>query len=219
MFMSQATRGYIHQDGGRKGVVYYTNTKMHPVFKGLRIDLKTGDAVTPYKFYKRDINKKKANEILKEYKHFQDVAMKFIEPMTPQGILEVFKDLYDQEGSLDRLDEGLFVKLVQEKKYVDAAIVFSVAGSGHHYYSHRHFLETIFTGADTERAMLMLTRSFDGHYKLTLERRIKEDIRDIVLIGCDDAAVLTELPIGEKFPTSKWGYIISDYNNNRFIRI
>jgi len=62
MFLSQATKAYIHQDGGRGGVVYYTNTKMHPVFKGLRIDIKTGEAVTPYKFYKRDINKKKANE-------------------------------------------------------------------------------------------------------------------------------------------------------------
>jgi hypothetical protein len=83
MFMSQATHGYIHQDGGRKGVVFYNNKKMHPIFKGLRIDLETGDAVTPYKFYKRDINKKKANELLKEYVEFQTMAMKFIEPMTP----------------------------------------------------------------------------------------------------------------------------------------
>lgn len=219
MFLSQATRAYIHQDGGRKGVVYYTNTKMHPVFKGLRIDLKTGDAVTPYKFFKRDINKKKANELLKEYKDFQDVAMKFVEPMTPMGILEVFKDLYDQEGDLDCLDEGLFVKLIQEKKFVDAAVVFSIAGHGHHYYSHRHLLNTIFTSDDTEHAMRQITRSFDEHYKLILDRRIKENIRDIVLIGCDDAAILTELPIGEKFPSSKWGYIITDENNSRFIRI
>jgi hypothetical protein len=219
MFMSQATRGYIHQDGGRKGVVFYTNTKMHPIFKGLRIDLKTGDAVTPYKFFKRDIDKKKANELLKEYKDFQDVAMKFIEPMTPMGILEVFKDLYDQEGDLDCLDEGLFVQLVQEKKFVDAAIVFSIAGEGHHYYSHRHLLNTIFKSEDTENAMRQITRAFDGHYKLTLDRRIKEDIRDIVLVGCDNAAILKELPIGEKFPTSKWGYIIIDQCDNRFIRI
>jgi len=219
MFMSQATRGYIHQDGGRGGVVYYTNTKMHPIFKGLRIDLKTGDAVTPYKFYKRDINKKKANETLKEFVEFQTMAMKFIEPMTPMGILEVFKDLYDQEGCLDALDEGLFVKLVRERKFVDAAIVFSIAGEGHHYYSHRHLLNTIFKSDDTENAMRQIIRSFDGHYKLTLDRRIKEDMRDIVLVGCDEPAVLKELPIGEKFPTSKWGYIIIDQCDNRFIRI
>jgi hypothetical protein len=42
---------------------------------------------------------------------------------------------------------------------------------------------------------------------------------DIVLVGCDSAAILKELPIGEKFPTSKWGYIIIDQCDNRFIRI
>lgn len=219
MFMSQAVRGYIHQDGTRKGVVFYNNTKMHPIFKGLRIDLETGDAVTPYQFYKRDIDKKKANELLKQYEDFQQMAMKFIEPMTPMGILEVFKDLYEQEGDLDRLDEGLFVQLVKEKKYVDAAIVFSIAGHGHHYYSYRHLLETIFKSDEHEREMRMLTRSFDEHYKTILATRIRENIRDIVLVGCNDAAVLKELPIGEKFPSSKWGYIITDENNNRFIRI
>ena len=219
MFMSQAVQGYIHQDGGRKGVVYYTNTKMHPVFKGLRIDLKTGEAVTPYKFYKRDIDKKKANEVLKEFVEFQTLAMKFIEPMTPMGILEVFKDLYEQEGSLDEFDEGLFVQLVREKKYVDAAIVFSIAGKGHHYHSYRHFLNNIFMNDEHERELRMITNQFDGHYKLTLARRIKEDIRDIVLVGSDEGAILTELKVGEKFPTSKWGYIISDENDKRFIRI
>jgi hypothetical protein len=58
--------------------------------------------------------------------------------------------------------------------------------------------------------MRMITRSFDDHYKTILASRIKENMRDIVLVGCDDAAVLKELPIGEKFPTSKWGYIITD---------
>jgi hypothetical protein len=219
MFMSQAVRGYIHQDGGRKGVVYYTNTKMHPIFKGLRIDLETGDAVTPYKFYKRDINKKKANETLKEFAEFQTMAMKFVDPMTPQGILEVFKDLYDQEGSLDALDEGLFVQLVRDKKYVDAAIVFSIAGKGIMYHSYRHLLLNVFKNEDHERDLRMLTRAFDNEFKSILARGINEAIRDIVLIGCDDAAILKELPIGEKFPSSKWGYNITDQCDNRFIRI
>jgi len=219
MFMSQAIRGYIHQDGARGGVVYYTNTKMHPVFKGLRINIRTGEAVTPYKFYKRDINKKKANETLKEFAEFQTMAMKFIEPMTPMGILEVFKDLYEQEGNLDALDEGLFVQLVREKKYVDAAIVYSIAGKGHHYHSYRHLLDNIFKNNDHERELRMITREFDQLYKLSLARRIKEDMRDIVLVGCDEPAELKELPIGEKFPTSKWGYIIIDQFDKRFIRI
>ena len=219
MFMSQAVRGYIHQDGTRKGVVFYNNTKMHPIFKGLRIDLRTGDAVTPYQFHKRDIDKKKANELLKEFVEFQQMAMKFIEPMTPMGILEVFKDLYDQTGSLDWLNEEMFVQLVREKKYVDAAVVFSIAGAGHHYHSYRHMLDRIFKSDESEREMRMITQAFDSHYKTILASRIKEDIRDVVLMGCEDASILKELKVGDKFPSSKWGYSITDQCNNKFIRI
>lgn len=219
MFMSQAVRGYIHQDGTRKGVVFYNNTKMHPIFKGLRIDLRTGDAVTPYQFHKRDIDKKKANELLKEFVEFQQMAMKFIEPMTPMGILEVFKDLYDQTGSLDWLNEEMFVQLVRERKYVDAAVVFSIAGTGHHYHSYRHMLDRIFKSDESEREMRMITHAFDSHYKTILASRIKEDIRDIVLMGCEDASILKELKVGDKFPSSKWGYSITDQCNNKFIRI
>jgi hypothetical protein len=32
------------------------------------------------------------------------------------------------------------------------------------------------------------------------------------------AAVLKELPIGERFSASKWGYVITDMNNNKLFR-
>jgi len=221
MLMSQITRANIFQNGDRKGVMYYNphTEKMHPMFKGLRIDLKTGNAVTPYKFHKRNIDRKKANELLKEFVFFQDIAMKFIEPMTPEGILEVCKDLYDEVGAVSLIDERLFVKLAKEKRYADAAIAFSIAGTGTHYNSYQYLLQEIYgAGIDSKREEEHILREFNRHYKSILGTRIIECMRDAVLKGCDDAAVLKELPIGERFSASKWGYVITDMNNNKLFR-
>lgn len=136
MLLTQGLCAWVHHDKSKGGTVYQKrkvgNSGMivHPVFKGLRINCDTGEAVTPYEVFLPVVKRKVASDVMNSYQEFITTFEVMVNSMDDRGIWEVYYDLYKHEAGNDRglwraLGMKTVKRLIDEKKYVDAGCLFT----------------------------------------------------------------------------------------------
>jgi hypothetical protein len=66
----------------------------HPVFRGGRYNLESHETMTPYVLQPRVVNRKLRKEVIARFDTFKKVGMTMLEPMTPHGVFEIYKELW-----------------------------------------------------------------------------------------------------------------------------
>lgn len=208
MMLSQALGAYLHHDQSKGGTVYQkrkvgdSGLIIHPVFKGLRINCDTGEAVTPYSVFLPKVNRKAANGVMSKYKEFITVFQTMINTMDDRGIWEVYEDLYKIEAENDKevwrhMDVTTVKRLIDEKKYVDAGCLFAMFTRATHM---RWRVERC-----AEGDYYQLNQPLGYGWRTSAMRAIDTDFRKMILKQHPDVFSYHELEQGSPLPSSQWG--------------
>jgi hypothetical protein len=203
--------GHVKARGGH--IHYYK--KMHPLFRGLRIDLDTHEAVTPYVLRTKTLDKKKAKEYLRQFEVPKKVGRHMLEAMDPKGRTEVCADIVKEYGA-DSLTHDHVTKLFKEGKYADAVACGVMIDSNWHMI----------------RAADNCNKHGDSKWPFHYERIFGEEFEEELasaLKGPLDTSILRGEPevfkysdahkMGDVFPASKWGYSLQDLDGNNLVRM
>ena len=181
--------------------MYNSGKYIHPVFKGLRINCDTGEAVTPYSVFLPVVNRKAANEVMSQYQDFITVFSTMIDSMDERGIWEVFTDLYKHEAGGDKdkwrnLGTGTVKRFIDEKKYVDAGCLFSLLNSSSYI---RWRVEWEMEKDDQSGGS-----SINHRFKQNAKKDIDTKFRKMVLKQHPEVFTFKELEAGDPLPASQW---------------
>lgn len=206
MMLSEGLAGHLYNDVTRGGLMLTKGRFFHPVFRGLRIDCSSGKAVTDYKIFRRVLDRKKANEYMKQYDQFKRVGPVMYQSLNDDGIAEVYDDLLNEYGrEFDTLGDVEAMRMVKEGKYVDAICVFAFKVTP----GLKHFAqERARAKADGEPLFNRFFHWYPRSRVMTL-KRIKDSFRDIAVAEDESLFDYEELEVGHKPPSSKWAYKIT----------
>lgn len=199
--------GRVYTDCRRGGVLlstYKGSRYDFPLFKGIRINLKTAmpcnDGVL--KVFKNNIDRKKAKELMADYRDMFDVSKVMLSQMSETVFTATVVDIFTEcgvcvEGQTDSNRLGhtdaiaLADKLRIEGNYFDSAIMYAYAYDVAHmswrmrYYSSGSYV-------------------FNPKHFMNIDRVISKKIY------LDKKPFkVKELVFGEPMPSSEWGYSIS----------
>lgn len=208
MLLTEALGAWVHHDKSKGGTVFEkrkvgnSGKYIHPVFKGLRINCDTGEAVTPYSVFLPVVNRKAAKEVMSQYQDFITVFSTMIDSMDDRGIWEVFEDLYEHEAQGDKdkwrsLGAGTVKRFIDEKKYVDAGCLFALLNSSSYM---RWRVEWVMDN-DTQSGIDYLGRRFKDNAK----KDVSTKFRKMILKQHPEVFKFTEIEAGDPLPASQWG--------------
>lgn len=206
MMLSEGLAAHVYNDITRGGLMLTRGKFTHPVFTGLRIDCNSGKAVTDYKIFRKILDRKKANEYMKQYAEFLRVGPAMYKSMTDNGITEVYDDLYAEYGErFPKISNAEAMRMVREGKYVDAVCVFGMHRQWGVIYETRQRAIARASGRPIEDSYFKL---YPRLREMTL-KRIKDEFRDIAVVEENSLFEYEELEAGHKPPASKWEYKIT----------
>lgn len=207
MMLSEGLNGRLYNDVTKDGLMLIKGKYTHPVFQGLRIDCTTGKAVTDYKIFRQVLDRKKANEYMKQYAEFVRVGPVMYQSMTDRGLSEVYDDLYTEYGEdgFTRLGDVEAMRMVKEGKYVDAVCVFGMKRQWGVVYETRQRAVMRASGEPIPDGLFKL---YPRVKELAL-RRVKNDFRDIAVAEDKSLFEYEQLEAGHNPPSSKWPYKIT----------
>jgi hypothetical protein len=114
-------------------VMYMYGNIKHPIYKGLRIDLDSGEAVTPYTVKYRRLKRKESEEALAQphITEFKSMWPVMLEALTPSGMRAVLLDIVPRDGegapeSIRGAGMGKVVEYLDKRDYSDAALMFAL---------------------------------------------------------------------------------------------
>lgn len=207
MLLSEALCAWVHHDKSKGGTVYEKrrvggSKYVHPVFRGLRINCETGEAMTPYSVFLPVVKRKAANEVMDKYQEFINTFSVMISSMDERGIWEVFTDLYTHEGESNRdtwrsLDMAVVKRLIDERKYVDAGCLFTMLSKT----SHMQWRVEWYMDRDIQTGNGSLGHNW-------VDQAIKDvgtNFRKRILKQHPEVFTFTELDKGDPLPSSQWG--------------
>ena len=208
MLLTEALGAWVHHEKAKGGTVFEkrkvanSGKYIHPVFKGLRINCDTGEAVTPYSVFLPVVNRKAAKEVMSQYQDFITVFSTMIDSMDERGIWEVFEDLYRHEAQGDRekwrgLDASKVKQFIDEKKYVDAGCLFALLNSS----SYMRWRIEWEMEKDTQSASSSISHRFKDNAK----RDVTTKFRQMILKQHPEVFTFKELEAGDPLPSSQWG--------------
>jgi len=200
----------------------------HPVFRGGRFHLESHETMTPYVLQPRAVNRKLRKEIIARFDTFKKVGMTMLEAMSPHGIFEIYKDLWNEYGedAMHEIQPDLIVKLVHENKYLDAVFLSQLCKGDFGWFGMWRVSQLIadekvgnfsthrlnnFLGDDYKRSVReLLIGGEEGECKMN----------DLLIKGTPEAFHYKDpIPNGQAVPTSKWGYKLTDLSGNNLIRV
>lgn len=211
MLLTQGLCAWVHHDRSKGGTVYQKRRAgnsgliVHPVFKGLRINCDTGEAVTPYEVFLPVVKRKAAADVMKGYQEFITTFEVMINSMDERGIWEVYCDLYKYEGEGDKgvwrgLGMETVKRLIDEKKYVDAGCLFTLFNKSSHM---RWRVEWVMDN-ETQSGVPQLTH----RWKDSAISDVKNNLRKEILKQHVDVFNAKPLERGAPLPSSQWGLIV-----------
>lgn len=205
--LSEGLGGHLYNDVTRGGLMLTKGKFTHPVFTGLRIDCNSGKAITDYKIFRKILDRKKANEYMKQYEEFKRVGPMMYQSMTDRGISEVYDDIYAEYGEKDfrNIGDAQAMRMVREGKYVDAVCVFGMHRQWGTVYDTRQRAIARAAGQPLQDSLFKLNSRVR---EMTL-KRIKDEFRDIAVAEENSLFEYEELEAGHKPPASKWEYKIT----------
>ena len=157
---------------------------MHPMFRGLRLDMDTLKAVTPYEIYTKRIVRNEAKEYLKQFEDTKSVGMTMLRAMRADGINELIRDVRGESYSNYKKK---FYESVDSNYYLDALMCF---------FLHESSIWWDVTEDNKER------------FFRRLENVLDKKFNDYVLKNSNIGFQLVKLESEKLFPTCKWGYSI-----------
>ena len=181
---------YMKHSVRHGGTVVSANRKvMHPVFQGVRLSLRGGvECKTPYVTLHPRVNRKKAAESMKQYDEFLNLWKVFLGQMTIEGVREITEDL-DKEFNGHNFRKANFDKLIQAKRYADAAMFIAIEMRNGWYLRYH---------ADTNEIVHKI-----GGY-------LSERFTDIIYkYGDEQIFDYTPVPMNDTFASSKWRQIVT----------
>jgi hypothetical protein len=204
MLLTEAMSADVANDKRRGGAYYAKGKYMHPIFKGLRVDVTTGEAKTPYTTVHRTLNRKKALQCIKKYDEFKTVYHAMRDAMDHVGVLEVLVDMAKEKGldDLRKCGFGRVLQLIDEKKYLDAGLLYGMNhGNGNSWYT-AHTIEHVL---EDESRLREKAENYKLHIKSTT-RWSEDKFRRDIYAGTPEVFETYESGVGEKIPSSAWGF-------------
>jgi hypothetical protein len=203
MLLCEGLRGGISHCANKGGVVFRRGEHIHPVFIGLRINCDTGESMTDYKLFQAVVNRKKANQYMKQFSEFKTIAPVMLNSMDDAGVLQVYDDMYEiHRDSFKTLNEKQVMQLVHEGKYVDALCLFSMITN--HMWEIKHGTEHRYNSrGETGTVPNHLTR-LPTRFKERTMRVLETKFRDLAVSTQEDLFESKELQAGKELPESKW---------------
>lgn len=163
MLLTEAMNTNVYNNARLGGAVYTKQNITHPIFRGLRVDLKTGEAVTPYTTVHRTLKRKEARELDKQHNEFRAVYKAMLNAMDNRGLLESMIDVMTENeiDNVSHADFSVVRRLIDEKKYLDAGLLFGATSSRANWY-----ITYAFSSVKNEsRSMEEVANSYGGHIK------------------------------------------------------
>ena len=206
MILSEALGAHVHNDQSRGGCAYTRNGFWHPVFKGLRVDISSGKAVTPYTVFHPIVKRKEAREVMHKYAEFIVVFKTMIAQMTDRGISEVYEDLFNNRfgGDRDKFRASCMsdvLDFINQRDYMSAGCLFvslrlnSISWRVEYTFAKDH---PQILGND---GVMGFPHKFRENATGIVETRLREHILPLH----EDVFTYKQLEQGEKVPASIWG--------------
>ena len=200
----------------------------HPVFRGGRFSFDSHETLTPYVLQPRAVNRKLRKEVIARFDTFKKVGMTLLEPMTPHGIFEIYKELWDEYGedAMFEIQPDLIVKLAHENKYLDAVLLSQLCKGDFGWYG----MWRINQLREDEKGGNFNTTRLNNFLGDDFKRSVREVLiggaegedrmNDLFIKGTPEAFHYKDpIPNGHAIPTSKWGYKLTDMAGNNLYRI
>ena len=96
-FSNMCIQGCFASDSRRGGMVYYERYdgggQFHPIYKGMRVDTTTMQALAPYEVVMRHVDRKKSKDVIQKYERFFKVSEVMLKNMTMGMVLDVVRDM------------------------------------------------------------------------------------------------------------------------------
>ena len=100
--MSSLSRGWFSTDSRRGGMVYRNGQVLHPIYRGMKVDVETMQPSVPYEVVIHHVNRKAAKDLLSKYEHFYKVSEVMLKAMTVGMVIETAKEvvtgIWGEEG-------------------------------------------------------------------------------------------------------------------------
>lgn len=199
----------------------------HPVFRGGRFHLESHETMTPYVLQPRAVNRKMRKEVIARFDTFKKVGMTLLEPMTAQGVFEIYKELWNEYGedAMHEIHPELIVKLVHENKYLDAVLLSMLSKGDFGWFAMWKISQLIVDekvgNFNKVRLDGFCGEAFKNSVKAIYKGEGEKDLlNDLFIKGTPEAFHYKDpIPNGQAIPTSKWGYKLTDLSGNNLIRI
>ena len=189
--------------------------KWHPLFMGLRINLDTHEAVTPYVLKTRVLNKKLGKEYLRQFEVGKQVGRHMLNAMDANGRVEVCADVVKEYG-VDTLCNEHVTKLMVEGKYADAIACSLMLDNNWHYIR----AASMYKETGDNQWPFHIARIFGDEFIREVDTQFKGKLDDSILRGSTEVFKYSEpRKMGDIFPSSKWGYSLQDLDGNNLVRI
>jgi hypothetical protein len=200
-FLSQHSAGYFSTDSRRGGMVYAIdmlddNAVFHAIWKGMRVNCDTMEAVTPYEVVIHHVDRKSGKGILSKYEHMFKVSEVMLKAMDLGSINNTCIDIVDGifgEGEYKRGGENSKLlehaeKLIDDAP-LDALLLFTLAYDVRHVgYRMRYGMNN--HTDDTPENIFMATKR-----KIAREiyKKSPEILKEVSCAG------------GKRYPACDWG--------------
>lgn len=197
-FLSQHSAGWFTTDSRRGGAIYSGGKGgiFHPIWKGLRVDCESMEAITPYEVVIHHINRKVGKSMLSRYEHMFKVSEVMLKAMDLENINKTCIDIV--EGSFG---EGAYKKYVDIKVYMeeaekliddaplDAFLLFTIAYDIRHV-SYRMRYGSHYHNDDTPENIFISTKR---RIAKEIYKKNPEILKPVVMSG------------GKRYPACEWG--------------
>ena len=196
-FLSQHSAGWFSTDSRRGGMVFYDNNdqQFHPIWKGLRVNCDTMEAVTPYEVVIHHVDRKSGKGLLSKYEHMFKVSEVMLKAMDLNLINSTCMDIVDGIFGVGEHKKHISVGLLEhaekliEDAPLDALLLFTLAHDVRHVgYRMRYGMNN--HSDDTPENIFMATK-----------RKIAKEVYK------ENPEILKEVSCGsgKRYPACDWG--------------
>jgi hypothetical protein len=184
--------------------------------------------MTPYVLQPQAVNRKIRKEVIARFDTFKKVGMTMLEPMTPHGIFEIYKELWNEYGedAMHEIQPDLIVKLVQENKYLDAVLLSQLCKGDFGWFGMWRISQLMADEKVGNFSIHRLNNFLGDEYKRSVRELLiggeegECKMNDLFIKGTPEAFHYKDpIPNGQAIPTSKWGYKLTDLSGNNLIRV
>lgn len=207
MIMSSWSRGYFHRSSRHGGMVYsgFREEVFHPIFRGLKVNCDTMQALTPYELKGKRVMRKVAKDFLKQYVDFYKVSEAMMKSMRLEDFIGIGEDLAKELGITKsswgsyEVDSEFLHHEAQARLHtapMDSAVLYCMAHNIYHM-AHRvafNGQNSYYTRQDVD--LLAVYQTMKNRLNREIYRNNPQVFKEV------------EYESGKKYPASEWGVTV-----------